>query len=205
MDSQEKESDRNEVLTNECDESTISDVTTTPKQKSIGELNSPRNRSFAYHDMHSPPRTSRRLKIPLEFVLNDENAQSFKSHKTSRTFKTCNSSNSSNSSSLYTCVSETKHDSVNTSNKKKGLLSEDPPLRNTIIFLILLRVVATNQNSNSTYYSVKSFKKKIYSNSKCAYTRLFLCMDLNSPTGQIVYIGEGRCVGMNLWSRISSV
>ena len=209
MDPQDKISDKKEMSTNECDESTITDATpTTPKRKWVGEFNSPRNRSYAYHDMHSPPRTSRNLKIPLELVMNNEDTQSVKSNTTYKTSTTCSSASSPSS---YVYVSESKHDSLKTSNKKRDLisvdelLSEDPPLRNTIIFLVLLRVVATNQNSDTTYYSVKSFKKKSYSDSKCAYTRLFLCMDVNSPTGQTVYIGEGRGIGMNLWSRIASV
>ena len=83
------------------------------------------------------------------------------------------------------------------------LMSAEPRLRNTVLFLKILRVVAPSQ-SDAGMYTLKNFKKKNYGESRCAYTRLFLCLDLNSD-GQTVYIGEGRGIGVNLWSNVVNV
>ena len=32
-----------------------------------------------------------------------------------------------------------------------------------------------------------------------------MCLDKNSPSGQTVYIGEKRAIGVNLWSKVASV
>lgn len=40
------------------------------------------------------------------------------------------------------------------------LMGDNPRLRNTVMFLILLRVVAPNMNSDMNPYTVKNFKKK---------------------------------------------
>lgn len=85
------------------------------------------------------------------------------------------------------------------------LMGDNPRLRNTVMFLILLRVVAPNMNSDMNPYTVKNFKKKNFTSTKNNYSRLFLCLDKNSPSGQTVYIGEGRGIGVNLWSKVASV
>ena len=217
MASKGKVSTFNELLANDDDtESTISEVTTqflSPgSRKTIHgeEVRTPRSNNSVQIEYHiqSPPKRYRRTIEKLSFELNKDDSQSLETRKTS----ICSTDQSRTSQSFALSDRTPKSfNSPKTSNSKKNLisvdelLSEDPPLRNTIIFLVLLRVVATNQNSDNNFYSVKSFKKKNYNESKCAYTRLFLCMDLNSPTGQTVYIGEGRGIGMNLWSRIASV
>ena len=79
---------------------------------------------------------------------------------------------------------ESRRTSRNTSSRKfvtsvEELMSAEPRLRNTVIFLKILRVVAPSQ-SDAGMYTLKNFKKKNYGESRCAYTRLFLCLDLNS-------------------------
>lgn len=63
------------------------------------------------------------------------------------------------------------------------LMGDNPRLRNTVMFLILLRVVAPNMNSDMNPYTVKNFKKKNFTSTKNNYSRLFLCLDKNSPNG----------------------
>ena len=186
---------------------------------------------FKTSEFKTPPREKKRCLVYLNSPNNDENStisdvSSNLEISSSSSKKSRNSSGTGSNKSNYTQLSgddksnysqhtESSHcspkslSSVSLRKKRNmvsidELLSEDPPLRNTVIFLILLRVVATNHNTDNSFYSIKNFKKKIFTESKCAYSRLFLCMDINSPTGQTIYIGEGRGIGMNLWSRMAS-
>ena len=52
------------------------------------------------------------------------------------------------------------------------LMGDNPRLRNTVMFLILLRVVAPNMNSDMNPYTVKNFKKKNFTSTKNNYSRL---------------------------------
>ena len=122
-----------------------------------------------------------------------------------------NSDNASDSPGSQGSKSSTS--SVSTKSSRKGkkiisideLMGDNPELRNTVMFLTLLRVVAPNMNSDMNPYMVKNFKKKNFTSTKNNYSRLFLCLDMNSLYGQTVYIGEGRGVGVNLWSKVASV
>ena len=81
------------------------------------------------------------------------------------------------------------------------LMSENPRRRNTIIVLKILRVIATTQKTDM--YTIRFHKNRNYE-SKCAYVRLFLCLDIYSKNGQTVYIGEGKGIGINLWSKVAN-
>ena len=113
------------------------------------------------------------------------------------------SSNSVNSDNAESTRSSRYASSRKFVTSVEELMSAEPRLRNTVIFLKILRVVAPSQ-SDAGMYTLKNFKKKNYGESRCAYTRLFLCLDLNSD-GQTVYIGEGRGIGVNLWSNVVNV
>ena len=82
------------------------------------------------------------------------------------------------------------------------LMSDNPRRRNTLIALKILRVIATTQKTDM--FTIRSYKNRS-NESKCAYLRLFLCLDVNSRNGQTVYIGEGKGIGINLWSKIANV
>ena len=84
------------------------------------------------------------------------------------------------------------------------LMGENPKLRKTIIYLLLMRVVSSSNNNESRPYMVKNFKKKQYNESKSNYSRLFLCMDVNSTSGQTVYLAQGKGIGVNLWSKAAN-
>ena len=84
------------------------------------------------------------------------------------------------------------------------LMGDDPKLRKTVIYLLLLRIVSSGNNNESRPYTVKNFKKKSYNEAKSNYSRLFLCFDLHSLSGQTVYIAQGKGIGANLWAKAAN-
>ena len=81
------------------------------------------------------------------------------------------------------------------------LMSDNPPCRQTVIYLIFLRVVSSSYNNESRSFTIRNIGKKNQSQSVNLYSRLLLCMDPNTVDGQTVYIVQGRGISMNLWSK----
>ena len=81
------------------------------------------------------------------------------------------------------------------------LMTARPKRRNTVIILMILRVVATKKTDT---FILRNFKGTTPHDVKSSYLRLFLCLDLYNKRGQTVYIGEGRGIGVNLWSHCAN-
>ena len=86
------------------------------------------------------------------------------------------------------------------------LMSSDPPTRNTIIYLIFLRIVSPSHTNDGKSFIVRNLRNNPKNKqSEEKYTRLFLCMNPLSKRGQTLYIAEGRGVSSYLWNKVSNM
>ena len=85
------------------------------------------------------------------------------------------------------------------------LMGSNPPYRRTVIYLILLRVVAAGERNESRTFSLRNIGKKYNGQSSASYTRLLLCMDPRSKFGDTVYIVQGRGISTNLWVKNANI